>query len=192
MADARFCSQCGAPLERRVPAHDNMERLVCSRCDHVHYELPRVLVGCFVTCGQRLLWIRRAISPYKGLWTVPGGFLERGEDPREAAARELFEETGVSIDRDALQLYLMGSICAINEIHLVFRGRVQTEQACCTDEADAVGFFTEAEAPWGQFAYPAGVAALRQFYREHADGSYGVYMGKLSQEYHQLEPIRSC
>ena len=64
--------------------------------DPARYQLiPRVLV--FVTNGDRVLLLRRA--SHKKLWpgkvNAPGGHVERGEDPYEAAVRELQEETGV-------------------------------------------------------------------------------------------------
>jgi ADP-ribose pyrophosphatase YjhB (NUDIX family) len=51
-----------------------------------------------VTNDGRLLLVRRAQNPWRGFWDVPGGFCEPGEHPIETAAREVFEETGVSVD----------------------------------------------------------------------------------------------
>ncbi|MDX9875139.1 MAG: NUDIX hydrolase [Spongiibacteraceae bacterium] len=188
---AKFCICCGTALAYGQLQPDEPERPYCTACGYVHYEPPRILIGCFITCGDRLLWIRRGIEPYKGLWTVPGGFMEKGEDPRDAAARELFEETGVAIDVEALQLYLAGSIRAINELHLIYRGSIGNECARPSSEADRVGFFAEAEAPWADFAFPEGESAIRQFYQDHAQGEYGTYMGKLSRTQHLMDRVQT-
>jgi 8-oxo-dGTP diphosphatase len=46
----------------------------------------------------RLLLIRRANAPSEGLWSVPGGRVEIGESPAEAAVREVREETGLEVE----------------------------------------------------------------------------------------------
>ncbi len=46
---------------------------------------------------DRVLLIQRAAAPYHGLWTLPGGRLEPGENAEAAAAREVKEELGLSV-----------------------------------------------------------------------------------------------
>ena len=59
-------------------------------------ELPVVAVGVVLLDGDRVLLVQRARPPGAGRWTVPGGAVAVGETLREAAARELLEETGVA------------------------------------------------------------------------------------------------
>lgn len=55
-------------------------------------------VGALVYDEQhRLLVVRRANEPERGLWSIPGGKVEPGEDDRTAVAREVAEETGLTV-----------------------------------------------------------------------------------------------
>lgn len=45
--------------------------------------------------GRNILLIKRKNDPFKGFWALPGGFLEPGEDSKDACIRELFEEAGI-------------------------------------------------------------------------------------------------
>ena len=83
-----FCSACGARVAYRVPPGDNLPRAVCDACGTIHYENPRVIVGCVAEWDGKILLCKRAIEPRYGLWTVPAGFLENGETTAAGAQRE--------------------------------------------------------------------------------------------------------
>jgi ADP-ribose pyrophosphatase YjhB (NUDIX family) len=51
---------------------------------------------------QELLLVKRSVEPQIGQWCLPGGFIELGESPEQAALRELKEETGLSGKIDKL------------------------------------------------------------------------------------------
>src|SRR5207245_8606986 len=86
-----FCSNCGAPVSRKVPPGDNLPRFVCDACQAIHYENPKIVAGCIPEWEGQILLCRRAIEPKYSLWTVRAGFLEPGETAEPDAAREALE-----------------------------------------------------------------------------------------------------
>ncbi|MCY3578620.1 MAG: NUDIX domain-containing protein [bacterium] len=56
---------------------------------------PELCVGAVVVCDGAILLIRRGSPPGEGMWSVPGGRVQRGETLSEAVRRELYEETGL-------------------------------------------------------------------------------------------------
>ena len=59
---------------------------------------PTIGVGAIVVRDDRLLMVRRAQEPARGLWSVPGGKVERSEYLSQAVRREVLEETGLEVD----------------------------------------------------------------------------------------------
>ena len=95
-----FCAQCGNRLEHRTI--EGRTRLCCPRCKSISYENPiPATAAVVIDSDRRLLLVRRSVDPGKGLWCLPGGFMEIGETPEQCVLRELQEETGLSgkIDR---------------------------------------------------------------------------------------------
>lgn len=91
-----YCGRCGAPTESRDGGH----RRCCSnaecRLDHFPRTDPAIIV--LVSAGDRALLGRQARWP-EGMFSTLAGFVEPGESLEEAVAREVMEETGVSIAR---------------------------------------------------------------------------------------------
>ncbi|MGD2095379.1 MAG: NUDIX hydrolase [Phycisphaerales bacterium] len=101
------------------------------------YDWPRPMVtvdaAVFAFSGDRtkLLLINRGNKPYKGMWALPGGFIEMDEELEDAVVRELAEETGLT-DVPLEQLHTFGTIGRDPRgrmITIVFMGVIKENQA---------------------------------------------------------------
>ncbi len=108
----KYCSSCGALVQRSVPDGDNRERWVCPDCNTVHYQNPRIVVGCIPERDGQILLCKRAIEPRYGYWTVPAGFMELGETIAEGAARETREEACAEVEMG--HLFASATSSAVN------------------------------------------------------------------------------
>ena len=181
----KYCCHCGQPVIRKIPEHDDRERYVCDACGFIHYQNPNVIVSCLATWQNKALWMRRAEEPRRGYWAVPSGFMELGESLQEAAARELFEETGVRLAPEELVLYGVGSVANGQQVYVSFRATLREPVFAPGPEAMEVALFAESELPWDELAYPGIRNAVENFYREMASGEFGIYLG----EYGQLQKM---
>lgn len=93
--DIRFCPCCGTGLVQA--ARFGRLRPSCPACDWVFFPDPKVAAVALVLEAGQVLLVQRANQPFQGFWTLPGGFVDAGEDPQRAAERECLEETGLVV-----------------------------------------------------------------------------------------------
>lgn len=76
------------------------QRPACESCGYVHWRNPGVGAAAVARDATgRILLVRRGPDATKsGLWSIPAGFVDYGEDVRDGAVRELREETGLTAD----------------------------------------------------------------------------------------------
>lgn len=114
----KYCAYCGNPLTTKE--QDGKARDYCISCNSYFYENPLPVASTIVINDEReVLLVKRKKDPYKGMWCLPIGFAESGEEVREAAIRELHEEAGITgeivrlIDVDTVENYFYGSLAIV-------------------------------------------------------------------------------
>lgn len=93
-----FCSFCGAKHTDVIYPKD------CKSCQTITYLNPLPVAVVLLPVENEILVIRRNIPPF-GRLALPGGFIEVGETWQKACQRELFEETGISITDEEIELF---------------------------------------------------------------------------------------
>jgi ADP-ribose pyrophosphatase YjhB (NUDIX family) len=173
-----FCSNCGSPrLVLRVPPDDNLPRQVCDACGTIHYQNPKIVVGCLPVWEDRVLLCKRAIEPRYGLWTLPAGFLENGETVVAGAARETLEEANARVVVG--DLYTMISLPHINQVYMMFRARLADLEFGPGEESLEVRLFAEPEIPWESLAFRTITRTLRTFFLDRKLGDFPVRVSSL-------------
>lgn len=180
----KFCSHCGSSqLDFRVPDGDTLKRYVCAACATIHYQNPKVVVGCLPEWGRQVLLCKRAIEPRLGLWTLPAGFLENGETLIAGALRETAEEARARVDIGAL--YTMISLPHISQIYVMFRARLLDLDFAPGAESLEVRLFDEEDVPWDQLAFRTITRTLRNYYLDRKHGEFPVHVSAL-----EKRPVR--
>lgn len=90
-----YCAICGAMLA--LSSDGERPRPYCVHCDRFYYLNPLPAVCAIVMRGDELLLVQRAVEPCRGLWSLPGGFVELGETTEDALIREMREETALEV-----------------------------------------------------------------------------------------------
>ena len=144
----RFCPQCAAPMSTR-PVGDKSRR-ICPECNYIHFTDPKVGVGILVIRDNKILLVKRSMSPERGKWSIPAGYLDYGENPKATAEREVLEETN-------LEVFITGLVDVYYNadsldkggasIFILYRAELMGGQLQAGDDADEAGFFGPEELP---------------------------------------------
>lgn len=143
---ARFCPLCGTALEM----HERFRQLrpICPACGHIVFFAPNVAVMVLIVEDEKVLLVKRANEPKKGMWVCPAGFMEWDEDPQAAAIREVQEETGLTVQiTRLLEVFHTPDDGGLADIVIAYAASVTSGTPVAADDAEALGWFDRSDIP---------------------------------------------
>lgn len=160
-----YCPQCGAPLAEGMKF--GRPRRFCRYCGFIHFDDPKVAVAALVSDGARVLLVRRAAVPRIGYWALPAGYMDADELPEEAAAREIAEETGVTVRVVGLHgIAPLAGWAQRRGILLLYRAEPVAGVLAAADDVSAAAWFTADAIPWDELAFESTAQFLREWVSE--------------------------
>ncbi len=173
----KFCSTCGASVALLIPEGDSVPRHVCIACHTIHYQNPKIVVGCLPVWEDKILLCRRAIEPRYGLWTLPAGFMENGETTTQGAMRETLEEANARVELKGL--YTLINLPHISQVYMMFRGKLLDLDFSPGIESLEVALFAEEEIPWNELAFTTIRDTLKHFFLDRKAGYFQFHEGDI-------------
>lgn len=147
-----FCPRCGAPLAEKTAF--GRTRRVCRWCHFIQFRDPKVAVGAVISDGARVLLVRRAMDPQIGRWALPAGYMDFDEEPEAALAREITEETGLSVR--VLGIAGIVPLAGWRDkrgIMIVYDAQPIAGEARAGDDVSEARWFAPGEVPWPEIAF---------------------------------------
>jgi ADP-ribose pyrophosphatase YjhB (NUDIX family) len=145
-SQVNFCPRCGTAIslqERFGKIHP-----VCPQCEWIYFEDPKVAAAVLVEQDGRVLLVRRNGEPFRGLWTLPAGFVDAGEDPARAAERECLEETGLTVRVKRVMEVIAGQEHERGaDFIIIYGAELLGGSLSPNDDVDAVAWFEPANLP---------------------------------------------
>ena len=166
---------CGGRLGFRIPEGDDRKRFICDACKIVYYDNPKMVVGCIPVWEDRILFCRRAIEPRLGKWTIPAGYLEKGETVEAGAVRETYEEAGARVD--GLKPFALYNLTFIGQVYLIFRGNLADDKFRAGHESLEVRLLKEREIPWDDLAFKVIRDILQLYFKDLPKGNFTFHIG---------------
>ena len=175
-----FCSNCGtSDLKFKIPEGDTRMRYHCETCNTIHYQNPKIVVGCLPIYEDKLLLCRRNIEPRKGYWNLPAGFMENNETVEEGAKREVWEEVCAEVILD--RLFIVFNILPVNQVYMIFLAQLPNLNFSAGDETLEARLFAPHEIPFDELAFQSNHFTLHKYLEN--PNYQGIHIGETTEKY---------
>ncbi len=140
-SEFKFCPYCGKKVTYQFLF--GMQRPVCDNCNWTHFADPKVAAAVFIIQDDKVLLTRRINEPYRAYWSLPAGFVNAHEDPKDAARRECLEETGLEIEiTNLMDVFAAREHERGADILIVYTAIITGGSLEAGDDADQAAFFS--------------------------------------------------
>lgn len=156
----KYCPYCSNEL---INKNSTKSFQLCDNCrKYIYHHTPQTAACILLNKKNEILLIKRQNDPFKGLWSLPAGFVEYGENPIDAAMRELKEETGLDAEYDqVIGTYLADDHPKTYSILTVITVKTVKGKLLPSDDAEETNFFKLNELP--EMAFKAQVVAIKNY-----------------------------
>lgn len=157
-----YCQRCGNSTEPREI--DGPMRPVCVSCGAVTWIDPKLAVAVVIQRDGRVLLGRRGAGVREpGKWSLPAGFVERGEVVEHAAIREIAEEIGLEITvGPVLGVWSEAGEPVVLVVYPALTALGEPEPA---DDVAEIGWFAPDEMPELAFAHDSEILSAWERWR---------------------------
>lgn len=175
----KFCCECAGELALQIPEGDKQHRYVCTQCKIIHYQNPQIISNCLIYQDQQVLLCQRTMQPHKGLWSIPGGYIEIGETSRKAAARKALAET--QSDFTMQELFAVVNSPDAGYINLIYLAQLQQleqqipQQSDTLDAMNTMQLFSQHEVPWDKIAFFTVKKTLSLYFEDLNSGQLNLH-----------------
>jgi len=157
------CFICAGEL-----VYEGKNVLTCKKCGYHKYINPAPCNGAYLKNDKgELLLVERRVDPGKGLWDVPGGFVDLEENAEESMTREIKEETGLNVKELKYvsshdDTYFFEGI-EFPIIVLMFEGQIGDQEVFPSDDVSGYKFFNLDEIPVDKIAFEGLKQSLSKY-----------------------------
>jgi 8-oxo-dGTP diphosphatase len=134
----QFCPMCGSEMNYKQLSGLSPS---CNTCKWTDYENP-VPVACVLASYKgdplrRVVMVKRGVPPFKGEWCLPCGYMNKHEIPKDAACREMKEETGLEVRLEKILCVCNPMPREINQITVSYLARITSDEINLKNGDDA-------------------------------------------------------
>ncbi|ESQ52925.1 hypothetical protein EUTSA_v10017043mg [Eutrema salsugineum] len=174
----KFCQWCGGPTKHEIPDGEEKLRAICTHCDKIAYQNPKMVVGCLIEHEEKVLLCKRNIQPSHGLWTLPAGYLEVGESAAEGAMRETWEEAGATVE--VISPFAQLDIPLIGQTYVIFLAKLKNPHFEPGPESLECRLFALDEIPFDSLAFSSIYVTLNLYLEDLKNGKLKFHYGTIN------------